>query len=150
MPGVAQDQSRSLFSQLLMQLHRYTYSAPDVEELLRFLRIFHYTMVEQMAEEQAAVAGGRRPYSADDALMWEARFKELLQAFVVADEAIARMEAAGHKIDDTGDFRQAELDLRGMLSVPTERLQQAAESVRQGRGRSLAEVRDAVRRRLHA
>jgi hypothetical protein len=149
-PTVANDQFRPLFDQLLMQLHRDAMSARDVEDLLRFLRIFHYTMLDQMTEEQAAATAGKRAYTPDDALAWEARFKELLTAFEAADGAIARAEGAGFTIDGVAAFREAHLDLRGMLSVPIERLQQAAESVRQGRGRSLAEVRDGIRRRLHA
>lgn len=150
MASIAQGQFRGLFDQLLMQLHREAMTARDVEDLLRFLRIFHYTMVDQMAEEQAAAKGGRRSYTDADALAWESRFKELLPAFDAANDAIARLARDGYTIDDVSEFRQAELDLRGMLSVPIERLQQAAESVRQGRGRSFAEVRDALQRRLHA
>ena len=118
-------------------------TARDVEDLLRFLRIFHYTMLDQMTEEQAAATAGKRAYTPEDALAWEARFKELLTAFDAANGAIVRAEGSGYRLDGVAAFRETELDLRGMLSVPVERLQQAAASVRQGRGRSLAEVRDA-------
>lgn len=133
-----------------MQLHREAMTARDVEDLLRFLRIFHHTMIEQMSEEQAGATAGKRAYTPDDALAWEARFRELLITFDAANGAIARAEASGYTVDGVAAFREAELELRGMLSVPVARLQQAAESVRQRRGKSLAEVRDAVQRRLHA
>ncbi len=147
---VGQDQFRSLFDQLLMQLHREAMTARDVEDLLRFLRIFHHTMIDQMAEEQAGATAGKRAYTPDDALAWEARFKELLTTFDAAHGATARAEASGYTVDGLAAFREAELELRGMLSVPVARLQQAAESVRQRWGKSLAEVRDTVQRRLNA
>jgi hypothetical protein len=139
-----------LRDQVLMRLHREAMTCRDVEDLVRFLRILHQTMLRQMAEEQAAADAGKRGYGSDDALAWEARFQTLLPLFDAANTAVAQMERTGYPVDGKADLHQAELDLRGMLSVSAERLQRSAESIRGGRGRSLAEVRDGVQRRLHA
>ena len=139
-----------LRDQVLMLLHREAMTCRDVEDIVRFLRIFEQTMLQQMAEEQAAADAGKRGYSHDDVLAWEARFKTLLPLFDAANAAVAQMERTGFQVEGKAELRQAELDLRGMLSVPADRLRQAAENVRQRRGRSLAEVRDALQRRLHA
>ena len=139
-----------LRDQVLMLLHREAMTCRDVEDIVRFLRIFEQTMLQQMAEEQAAADAGKRGYSHDDVLAWEARFKTLLPLFDAANAAVAQIERTGFQVEGKAELRQAELDLRGMLSVPADRLRQAAENVRQRRGRSLAEVRDALQRRLHA
>ena len=139
-----------LRDQVLMLLHREAMTCRDVEDIVRFLRIFEQTMLQQMAEEQAAADAGKRGYSHDDVLAWEARLKTLLPLFDAANAAVAQIERTGFQVEGKAELRQAELDLRGMLSVPADRLRQAAENVRQRRGRSLAEVRDALQRRLHA
>jgi hypothetical protein len=139
-----------LRDQVLMQLHREAMTCRDVEDLVRFLRILHQTMRAQMAEEHAAADAGKRTLAADDAVAWEGRFKALLPLFDAVNVAVGQMEKDGYHVNGKAELREVELDLRGLLSVPVARLQQAAESARQGRGRSLAEVRDAVRRRLHA
>ncbi|MEA2707578.1 MAG: hypothetical protein QOF78_179, partial [Phycisphaerales bacterium] len=105
-----------LRDQVLMMLHREAMTCRDVEDLIRFVRIFQQTMLQQMAEEQAA-----NPATADDDVVaWEARFKTLLPLFDAANTAIAQMEKAGYKVAGKAELRQAELDLRGMLSVPAE------------------------------
>jgi hypothetical protein len=150
MANIAQNEFQQLFDHVLMRLHREAMTARDIEDMLRFLRILHDTMVEQMAEEHATASAGRRAFTDNDALAWEAKFQGLLAAFDAAVNAIDRMQHAGYAIDGAAEFRQTDLELRGMLSVPVAQLARAAENIRQGRGRPLSEVRDALRRRLHA
>ncbi len=92
MSQVVPTQFRAMFDQVLM-LHREAMTARDVEDLLRFTRIFYHTMVEQMAEEQDNARLSRRTYTADDALSWESNFKELLAVFDAGNHAIERMDA---------------------------------------------------------
>jgi hypothetical protein len=70
-----------LREQVLMLLHREAMTCRDVEDVVRFIRIFQQTMLQQMAEEQAAADAGKRGYSHDDVLGWEARLKTRLPLF---------------------------------------------------------------------
>ena len=63
-----------------------------------------------------------------------------------ADELASK----GFRIDGLDAFRQAYHEVRSLLSIPSDRVRSAMQSVAEGRGRPMGEIRDELQRRLRA
>jgi hypothetical protein len=63
-----------------------------------------------------------------------------------ADELVAK----GFRIDGLEALRQAYHDVRSLLTIPSDRVRSAMQSVDEGRVRPMGEIRDELQRRLRA
>jgi hypothetical protein len=60
------------------------------------------------------------------------------------------LAAKGFRVDGLEPFRQAYHEVRSLLSIPSDRVRSAMQSVAEGRGRPMGEIRDELQRRLRA
>ena len=96
------------------------------------------------------MADWESPAWVDRARQLEARYRVLQETFGRIASALAGVEAAGAAPEGADAFRAAKLELDLLCQLSVDRMLQADESLRQGRGRPMAEVRDELRRRLGA
>jgi hypothetical protein len=146
--------TKSLFQALedqanaIIRAHREAMRCRDLEDLMQFVRLLFRTTLVMIAEQQEQAAAGRSEFTADNAREWETRLRDLLPAVDATNRAIEKFNQFGYALKGLDEFHEAERDLRGMLSVSVDRIQQATDSLNAGRKRSLAEVRDELQRRV--
>jgi exonuclease VII large subunit len=122
----------------------------EYEDLLAMAVALYERIRTGVQQWQASVKDWESPAWLDQARQFEARYRRLQETFANIAAALADLEAAGGRPEGALEFRAAKLDLDLLCQLSVDRMLKADESLRQGRGRSMAEVRDELRRRLGA
>ena len=99
---------------------------------------------------EESVSGWESTAWVEQARSFEARYRKLQAAFARIARVLADSEAGGCLPETTKRFRRAKLNLDLLCQLSVDRMLKSDESLRQGRGRTMAEVRDGLRRRLGA
>jgi hypothetical protein len=87
----------------------------------------------------------------EEARQYEEAYRSMQRVFTSLERTAARHEDRGYPIANLARFREAKLDLDLLCQFSVDRMLKTDEAVRQGRrGRTTAEVRDELRRRLGA
>jgi hypothetical protein len=120
--------------------------ASDVEAVVAYAN-FIYDQIKRIDEEWSGeldAAGGAATEGDARAMQdlyakWCGKAEEDLRR-------AAEFEARGERIAGLDRLRRAYYEARDVLSIPADRVRRAADSARQGRTRSLGEIRDELRR----
>jgi len=120
----------------------------EVDDLLSVAVALYERTKDGVRRWQASVADWDSAAWVDQARSFEARYRKLQEAFARIARVLADSEAEGCVPEGTEKFRHAKLDLDLLCQLSVDRMLNADESLRQGRGRTMAEVRDELRRRL--
>lgn len=132
------------------QDHHEAMACRDLEEVIAFSNYVYERIRAMDAEWSAEVkAAGTEP-SADDAEALGNLYAKWRDRARFALSRAALFEKARHEVKGAGRLREFCREVDGILSVPAERLRQAAQHVREGRTRPLGEVRDELLRRFGA
>ena len=138
--GLYEEQANSWKSQ-----HDRAVNCLDLEAVLG-LGLHIYRSIKNADERWSeSVRSGAMSLKEGDAR----RLSEWYSGWVKPCDSILRLirefELDGYHVDQASEFREACLDVRSLLSIPVERALAANGA---GTRRSMAEVRDALRRRL--
>lgn len=101
-------------------------------------RVAQEVLAGHVADDRALADGIRTLYGD-----WERQSPSLVARLKVA-------EAAGEKLAGAEPFKEAVLDVRSVLSLTLDQLDESARQFRSGQKRSMGEVVDAIRRRVGA
>lgn len=86
----------------------------------------------------------------NEARRGEAAYRKLQIAFTDLHRGLVRLCADGQAIGNLDKFNRARLELDALCQLSVDRMLKTDQDLREGRGRSTAEVRDELRRRLGA
>jgi hypothetical protein len=120
----------------------------DIQEIVAYANFIYDRIkgVDQACSVEVT-ASGVTPSEPDVQAVWD-----LYAAwFAGADADLKRAEeirAKGERISGLDRLRQAWYEARAVLSIPPDRLARSARSVKEGRTRSLGEIRDELRASL--
>jgi hypothetical protein len=130
--------------------HDAAMACRDLEEVIAFGN-YVFERIRAMDEEWSAEAraAGTMP-SEGDAKAVANLYDKWRHCARIAMSQAAVFEKAGHMVKGADRLREFCREVDGILSVPAERLLQAAQHVREGRTRPLGEVRDELLRRFGA
>jgi hypothetical protein len=134
----------------LMRVHGEAMRCCDVEDFMQVVRLIYRTSMQMIAERQQQAAAKYRPYTITEAREWETQFHAMLRAIETINPLIDHFQQQGFSLAGLTEFREAEHDLRGMLSISVDQIPQAKEDLRAGRSRPLSEVRGELQRHLRA
>jgi hypothetical protein len=121
-------------------------SRAELQEVVAFGN-FIYERIKHAAEERsaAAAAAGALP-SEDDARVLENYYAKWCARAEADLRRAAELDAKGHRIAGLDRFRQALYEAKEILSTPSDRVRRSALSAREGRLRTLGEIRHELRR----
>jgi hypothetical protein len=155
MPGVIDRQIESLHTSASEAAavgpgRRIPASCREVDDLLSVALALYERTREGVRRWQASVVDWESPAWIEQARLFESRYRRLQETFTGIARVLSDSQADGCLPDGTEKFKQAKLDLDLLCQLSVDRMLKADESLRQGRGRTMAEVRDELRRRLGA
>ena len=122
----------------------------EVGDLLSVAVALYERTGEGVRAWQASVAEWESTAWIEQARVFETRYRKLQQVFAGIARVLGDAQAQGCSPEGAERFRQAKLDLDLLCQLSVDRMLKSDESLRQGRGRTMAEVRDELRRRLGA
>ena len=122
----------------------------EVEDLLAVAVGVYERLQAAVRRWQESVTEWESDSWIEQARRHEARYRRLRETYDRIAQLLADWEAGGGRAEGAAAFRAAKLDLDLLCQLSVERMMKADESLGQGRGRSMAEVRDELRRRLGA
>ena len=120
----------------------------EAQEVVAYAN-FVYDRIKRIDEEWSAelVAKAETPSAADARAVWDLYARWCGKAEADLRRA-TELDAGGSKVSGLDRLRHAYYEARDLLSIPPERTHQSAQSAREGRARSLGEIRDELRRAL--
>jgi hypothetical protein len=122
----------------------------EVDDLLSVAVALYERTRDGVRRWQASITDWDSTTWVDQARSFEARYRKLQEAFTRIALVLADSQAQGCLPEGMETFRRAKLDLDLLCQLSVDRMLKSDESLRQGRGRTMAEVRDELRRRLGA
>jgi len=122
----------------------------ELDDLLSVAVALYDRTREGVRRWQTSVVDWESTGWVEQARSFEARYRKLQEAFARIARVLADSEAEGCVPEGTEKFRQAKLDLDLLCQLSVDRMLKADEMFPQGRGRTMAEVRNELRRRLGA
>jgi hypothetical protein len=122
----------------------------EVDDLLSVAVALYERTREGVRTWQESVSDWEATGWVEQARSFEARYRKLQEAFARISRVLGESEAGGCLPETTERFRRAKVDLDLLCQLSVDRMLKSDESFRQGRGRTMAEVRDELRRRLGA
>ena len=110
---------------------------------------FIYDRIKHIDEEWSGeLAGEDATPSEGDALAMENLYRQWCTKAEANLRRASALDARGLRISGLDRFRQAYYEAKDILSIPMDRVRRAARSARDGRTRTLGEIRDELRSQL--
>jgi hypothetical protein len=119
----------------------------ELDDLLAVAVALHERTKESVQAWQTSITDWEAAGWIEQARSFEARYRKLHDAFDRIARALADSQAQGCRPETADRFRRAKLDLDLLCQLSVDRMLRSDDSLRQGRGRTMAEVRDELRRR---
>jgi hypothetical protein len=108
----------------------------------------HVRRIDQ--QRTAELSAGGEPWTRESAAALTALYRDWEAPSATIAEQIASLQSKGVSVKGAEEFQQAVLLARTVLDVALDRLEQSARQAREGRLRSVGEIRDELRRQADA
>lgn len=122
----------------------------DVDDLLSVAVALYEHTTAGVRKWQASAADWESAAWVEQARVFEARYRRLRDAFAGIARLLADSQLVGFNPEAAEQFRRAKLDLDVLCELSVDRMLKTDAQFQQGHGRTMAEVRDELRRRLGA
>jgi hypothetical protein len=130
--------------------HDDAVAAADLREVIA-AAMFVYGRIKHIDDEWSAELRGINALPQEgDARAVERLYAKWAEKAGVDLRRAEELAAKGFRVDGLEPFRLAYHEAQALLSIPSDRVRSAMQSVAEGRGRPMGEIRDELQRRLRA